>query len=138
MTTHTVETTWVEELAFDGIQPGGELRLDVAENEDGSLAGFRPKPLMLTALANCTAFDVASLFKKMRAEPEAFKVYASGELTEEHPRFYHKVKIEFHFWGEDLKKEKLEKAIKLSEERYCGVMEMFRKFAELELEVIYH
>ena len=96
------------------------------------------KPLVLVSLAGCTAMDVASLFTKMRAEPEDFKVFVSGELTEVHPKFYHTVHIEYHFWGKDLKKNKLEKSINLSLDRYCGVTEMFRKFSKVTFEVIYH
>ena len=73
----------------------------------------------------------------MRAEVDDLDINVTGELTDEHPKFYHKVYLEYIFYGKDLKKDKIEKAVKLSDEKYCGVMEMFRKFAEIETEITY-
>jgi putative redox protein len=129
---------WKGKMAFEATTEGGKLALDAEETVGGEDNGLRPKPLVLVALAGCTAMDVASLFKKMRAEPEDFKVEISGDLTEVHPKYYDKTKIEYHFWGRDLKKEQLEKAVNMSLERYCGVTEMFRKFSEVDFEIFYH
>jgi putative redox protein len=94
--------------------------------------------LMLSSLAGCTGLDVVSLLVKMRAEVEDFKMVVTGELTDEHPKIYHKVHIEYHFYGSDLKEDKITKAVNLSVERYCGVMEMFRQFATVTTEVQLH
>ena len=67
-----------------------------------------------------------------------FKIETSGELTEEHPKTYHKVKVDYHFYGTNLDEKKLEKAVNLSVEKYCGVMEMFRQFAKVEVAIFYH
>ena len=112
--------------------------LDSEEAVGGEGKGVRPKPLVLVSLAGCTAMDVASLFTKMRAVPDDFKVYVSAELTDEHPKYYYTTHIEYHFWGKDLKKDKLEKSVNLSLDRYCGVTAMFRKFSEVTHEIIYH
>ena len=61
-----------------------------------------------------------------------------GELTEEHPRYYHKVVVEYHFYGNDLQEDKINKAVKLSVDQYCGVMEMFRRFAKITTKVYLH
>ena len=100
--------------------------------------GLRPKALMLSSLAGCSGLDVVSLLKKMRAEVNDFKMVVHGELTEEHPRYYHKVVIEYHFYGSDLQEDKINKAVKLSVDQYCGVMEMFRQFAKVTTEVYLH
>ena len=92
---------------------------------------------MLVSLAGCTSMDVTSLLEKMRAQVKDFKVEVEGELTEEHPKYYHTVKLNYIFEGEDLKKDKIEKAVKLSVDRYCGVYEMFRQFSEVSYEIIY-
>ena len=73
----------------------------------------------------------------MRAEVKDISIDVEGELTEEHPKYYHKVKMTFNFYGKDFKKDKIEKAVKLSEERYCGVMAMFKKFAEVKTAIQY-
>ena len=66
------------------------------------------------------------------------KSIVTGELTEEHPKYYHSVTVDYHFYGSDLNKSKCEKAVKLSVEKYCGVMEMFRRFAVIKTNIIYH
>ena len=135
--THDVNCEWQGKMAFKSDGPGGTVMMDASEEVGGENNGVRPKGLMLSALAGCTAMDVSSLFTKMRAEPDDFKVLVSGELSEEHPKYYNKVKITYQFWGKDLKKDKLEKAINLSLTRYCGVTEMFRRFAMVQTEIEY-
>ena len=58
-------------------------------------------------------------------------------MTEEHPKYYDKVHVAYKFYGSAFKKDKIKKAVILSEEKYCGVMEMFRQFAEVTTEIIY-
>ena len=135
--TNQVTCEWKGKMAFNSTGPGGSVMLDAAKEVGGENQGMRPKALMLTALAGCTAMDVASLFTKMRAEPEDFKILIDGHMTEEHPKYYDKVTIIYQFWGKDLKKDKLEKAIDLSLSRYCGVTEMFRRFAQVETRIEY-
>ena len=93
--------------------------------------------MMLSSLAGCSGMDIASLLKKMRAEVADFKIEVEAHLTEEHPKFYDKVHVTYTFFGSDFKKNKIEKAVNLSVDQYCGVMEMFRKFAEVTTEIIY-
>ena len=100
--------------------------------------GLRPKAMMLSSLAGCSGLDVVSLLKKMRSEVDDFKLIIHGELTDEHPKYYHKVKVEYHFYGSNLVEEKINKAVSLSVEKYCGVMEMFRRFADVTTEVYLH
>ena len=132
---HEVKLQWKGKMQFESDGPGAIINIDAAEEVGGENAGARPKALMLTSLAGCTGMDIASLMKKMRAEAEDVQIDVSGELTEEHPKYYKKVKLEYRFYGKKLKKEKLQKCVDLSVEKYCGVMEMFRQFAEIEIEV---
>jgi putative redox protein len=138
MGVNKITCDWQGKMAFEAELPGGKIMLDAGDAVGGEGKGVRPKPLVLVALAGCTAMDVASLFHKMKADPEDFKVEVSGELTEEHPKYFHTAHIIYHFWGKDLKKKKLEKSINLSLDRYCGVTEMFRRFSKVTFEVIYH
>jgi putative redox protein len=82
---------------------------------------------MLVALAGCTAMDVVSILAKMRVDLENFNVKVEGEQSEEQPVHYTSMHIIYEFWGKDLPVEKLEKAINLSHERYCGVSAVYRK-----------
>ena len=132
-----IEVSWKGEMLFESVAPEGKVMIDAAEESGGQGKGLRPKAMMLTALAGCTAMDIASLLKKMRAEVADFKIEVEANLTDEHPKIYDKVKVTYKFYDKDFQKDKIEKAVGLSVETYCGVMEMFRKFAEVSIEIKY-
>ena len=138
MANNIVTTVWKENMVFESDNPSGETLFMDAPDEGIENKGLRPKALMLSSLAGCSGLDVVSLLKKMRAEVDDFKMVVHGELTEEHPRYYHKVVIAYHFYGSDLQEDKINKAVKLSVNQYCGVMEMFRQFAKVTTEVYRH
>jgi putative redox protein len=79
--------------------------------------------------------DVISLLRKMRVDVEEFNVRIEGELTEEHPKHFVAMHIIYEFKGKDLPMNKLEKAIDLSQERYCGVTASYRKAMKLTHEI---
>ncbi len=134
-TTNHISTKWQGENLFESTNTSGNtFKIDDAEGSPG----LRPKSLMLSALAGCSGLDVASLIRKMKLEVDDFSIETIANLTDEHPKFYDKVTVEYHFHGGNLKEEKLQKAVNLSVDKYCGVMEMFRKFAALEIKTIFH
>ena len=135
--TNKIEVSWKGNMLFESVAPEGNVMIDAAEEVGGQGKGLRPKAMMLTALAGCTAMDVASLLKKMRAEVDDFKIEVEANLTDEHPKYYDKVHVIYKFYGSNFKKDKIEKTVNLSVERYCGVMEMFRKFSEISTEILY-
>ena len=135
--TNRIEVSWKGQMLFESVAPEGTVMIDAAEEVGGQGKGLRPKAMMLTSLAGCTAMDIASLLKKMRAEVEDFKIEVQANLTDEHPKYYDKVHVIYRFYGSDFKKAKIEKAVNLSAEQYCGVMEMFRKFSEVTTEILY-
>ena len=132
-----IKTPWEGNMLFNADTLGGNFKIDAAPESGGEGKGVRPKALMLTSLAGCTGMDIVSLLKKMRAEVEGLEINVTGELSEEHPKIYKKVYVEYIFYGKDLKKDKIEKAVQLSDEKYCGVMEMFRQFATITTEIKY-
>ncbi len=137
--TNHITTRWMGQMAFESTNPSGHtLKIDASPEDGGEGSGYRPKALMLSALAGCSGLDVASLIKKMKLEVEDFHIDTFGDLTDEHPKYYDKVRIQYHFHGPDLNEEKLKRAVELSVEKYCGVMEMFRQFAELDISTHFH
>mgnify|MGYP003633055026 FL=1 len=139
MANNTVTTIWKENMLFESDNPSGHsVLIDTSSEHGGENKGLGPKALMLSSLAGCSGLDVVSLLKKMRAEVADFKMVVHGELTEEHPKYYHKVSIEYHFYGSDLQEDKINKAVALSVDQYCGVMEMFRQFAKVTTDVYLH
>lgn len=134
-----ITTTWLGNMKFESTNPSGHnLFIDAGPENGGNSEGYRPKALMLSALAGCSGLDVALLIKKMKLEVDDFKIEIDANLTEEDPKYYDKVAMHFHFSGSNLNEKKLQRAVDLSVEKYCGVMEMFRHFAELKVETHFH
>lgn len=137
--TNHITTKWLGKMAFESNNPSGlELKIDASPDDGGEGEGLRPKALMLSGLAGCSGLDIAGLIKKMKLEVDDFHIETIAHLTDEHPRYYDKVVVEYHFHGSNLNEEKLQRAVNLSVEKYCGVMEMFRQFAEMEILTEFH
>ena len=132
----SLSINWKKGMAFEADVDGFKLMIDAKTEHGGTGMGPRPKPLMMAALGGCTAMDVVSILNKMRVELEDLQVHIEGELTEEHPRQFTKMHIIYEFTGKELSKDKLEKAINLSQERYCGVSASYRKAMELSHEIV--
>ena len=135
MAREEIKVDWLENMAFKAEVNGHEIMLDAVEAVGGENRGPRPKPLMMVALAGCTGMDVISILKKMRVEVDGFAVRVVGDLTEEHPKHFEKMHVIYEFKGKDLPMDKLEKAINLSEERYCGVSVSYRKAMGITSEI---
>jgi len=132
----TVNIEWKQNMAFEAEVNGHIIPIDADEKVGGENFGARPKPLTLVSLGGCTGMDVRSILAKMRVEFDAFNVSVSGELTEEHPKYFNKIHITYSFKGKDLPLAKLEKAITLSQDRYCGVTAMLNAVAEITHEIV--
>lgn len=137
MTTTKSNTKWLGGLAFESTNPGGTIRIDASKEQGGSGEGLRPKALMLNSLAGCSAMDIANLVLKMRAEIDTFTIDVEGDLTDTEVQTYDTFRVTYNFFGSNLDEEKLEKIVKLSTEKYCGVMIMFRQFAKIEIKINY-
>jgi putative redox protein len=133
---HIVDTAWQGNMKFDAVVSGHHIVMDALPVGGGNDEGARPKELMLASLAGCTGMDVISILKKMRIEPEYFNVRVEAEMTEEHPKHYTAMHIIYEFKGEGLEIDKLQKAVDLSQERYCGVSFAYRKAMEITSEII--
>lgn len=139
MAAHEVHVSYKQDMQFETDSPTGyKALIDTSPENGGNNDGLGPKAMMLSALAGCTGLDIVFVLNKMRTHVPHFEMTVKGELTEEHPKTYHKVNLDYHFYGDDLDETKINKAVKLSEEQYCGVMEMFRQFATLEVGVHFH
>ena len=103
------------------------ITMDGPENLGGSNAGVRPKELILIALAGCTSSDVVSILQKKRANLTDFEINITAQQTEDHPKVFTQVDLEYVLYGKDLKVNDVERAIELSTNTYCGVSAMLRK-----------
>jgi len=137
--TNKVSTHWKGNMQFESDNPSGKtVLMDTSPENGGHSSGLSPKAMMLSSLAGCSGLDVVSILDKMKVEVADFKMDTYGELTNEHPKYYHTVSVEYHFYGTNLDEQKITKAVNLSIDKYCGVMEMFRKFAKINTSIHFH
>ncbi len=132
---HNVTAEWQGNLKFENQIDDHKFYTDAPITSGGENTGPGPKKLLLSALAGCTGMDVVSILKKMRVEPEKFNISVEADMTEEHPMYYQKMHVVYEFTGKDLPLAKIEKAVKLSKENYCGVEALFKKAIEITSEI---
>jgi putative redox protein len=133
---HKTTVTWTEDLAFNVELDGHNFMVDADAEFGGKNRGPKPKGLLLSALAGCTGMDVASLLTKMKMPFDSFALEVQGEIAGEHPKSYTDIVIRYIFRGKDLDRNKIEKSIKLSLDKYCGVHAMLTKSANLRYEIV--
>lgn len=132
---HTIATSWKQNMEFVSQVDQFQLTMDAQAEAGGHGNGIGPKKLMLSSLAGCTGMDVISILKKMRHEPQFFNIKVTGILTDDMPKVYESMHITYEFGGKDLDLEKLQKAVDLSLEKYCGVSHMYRKIMTISHEI---
>lgn len=103
------------------------VTMDGPEDFHGSNAGIRPKELMLLALGGCTGSDVVAILQKKRIDVRSFEINITAEMTDDHPKVYTSMNIEYVFKGKGIKESDVERAIELSQTKYCGVTKMYEK-----------
>ncbi|APT73576.1 osmotically inducible protein C [Thermosipho melanesiensis] len=128
-------------LFYTKTTSGHDLILDASENVGGKDAGVRPKELILYSLMGCTGMDVVSLLRKMKVidQMELFKLEVEYEMAREHPKVFTKMHLKyiFKFDGEP-PKDKVEKSVTLSQDKYCAVSAMLKKvIPEFTHEIVY-
>lgn len=133
-----INLAWKKGMAFETELYGHKLTIDTDKENGGLDLGPRPKSLMLVALAGCTAMDIVSILAKMRVELADLNVKVDGDLTEEHPKQFTSMHITYEFWGNELPMDKLEKAVSLSDERYCGVSATLKKGIPVTHSIVVH
>lgn len=126
------KVVWDGNMKFTGITPSNfSITMDASHEHGGENKGPRPIELVLVALGGCTGMDVISILQKMREKVENFEIKISAERSEEHPKIFKKVHLEYILKGENLKEENVKKAIKLSQTKYCSVSAILRGTAEV-------
>ncbi len=124
---------WVEGRAFLGESGSGHaIVMDGAPEAGGRNLGVRPMEMMLLGLGGCTAFDVVMILEKGREKVTGCEVELDAERASEEPKVFTHVKLVYKLKGKNLKPAAVERAIKLSEEKYCSATAMFRHTAAIE------
>jgi putative redox protein len=136
MIPHSVKTVFNKNMAFTSTISGHEVIMDTTDDDGGDDNGPSPKRLMLASLAGCTGMDIVPILNKMKVSYSDFSIDVDADVTDEHPKIYNRVKITYKIKMAAADRPKMEKAVALSQEKYCGVSAMFRAFAELKTEII--
>ena len=116
-----VSVKWIESTLMAGRDSRGRPVVIGAKADDPNWVGLKASDLLLLAAASCSTYDVASILAKQRLSVNAIDVICSGEQMKEAPYSFVSIHLHYIVQGE-IEKEKLEKAIQLSEEKYCSVI----------------
>ena len=97
----------------------------------GDKPGVSPMELILAGLAGCTGMDIASILSKQRQAFVEMKVRVRGKRAEDYPKVFTEFEVTYLIWGEGIDPQAVERAIQLSEEKYCSVGLMLEKAAPI-------
>lgn len=131
MKTNTINALHTKGMSFDISLGEYKITVDAGKEVGGQGLGPTPKPLMLASFAGCTGMDVVSLLNKMRISFDSFNLKVEGGLNEEHPKKYNKITVYYQLQGKDIPYDKVEKAITLSLEKYCGVSAVYKQVIDV-------
>lgn len=117
---------WNGKRQFIGTDAAGHsVVMDAKREYRGEGSGIRPVELVLQGLAGCTGMDVISILEKKRQDVRGIEVLVTGhQRVDEYPKIYERIEVEYVITGFDIKPGAVERAIQLSEEKYCSVSGM--------------
>jgi putative redox protein len=127
------KVTWKDRLTFTGTADSG-LIVPLGSDPDvgGDNDGFRPMELMGISLAGCTAMDVISILQKKRQNVTGFEVKVHADRSNEHPKVFTHVTIEYLIEGHQVDPMAVERAIELSVDKYCPAQAMLAKAVKID------
>lgn len=124
----TASIKWIGEEKFVATSPSSHAITIDSDRASNKAPG--PMELVLMALGACTATDVVSILKKKRQKLDSLEVICSGERAAEPPSVWIKLEILYRLRGA-LEEAAVQRAIELSEQKYCSVSAMLQKTAKL-------
>ncbi len=137
MATSSINAVFNGGMNFTADINGHKIEIDTEESRGGKNLGTRPKALMLASLAGCTGLDVVGILNKMRVNFSDLSIKVDAHLTEGDASMYDEVTVNYTIKADKADEPKVEKAVKLSQEKYCGVTKMFEAFAKVSYEIHY-
>lgn len=137
MSGYHVTTKHKGKMAFVSEIGHHKVLMDSVPDNDGDDSGPSPKKLLLATLATCTGMDIVSLLKKMRVEYSDFVIVTDAGLTEEHPKVFSNIEVLYRIKLDEKDREKFEKAVSLSQHKYCGISAILRKSSPLDYRIEY-
>ena len=123
---------WTDGIRFEGTSAfGHQIVIDGTKSAGGKESGYKPTELVLFGLAGCTGVDVVKILEKMKQDVTGIEIEVKGFQPDEYPKPYNRIEVNYIFTGKNLDKKKIEKAISLSEEKYCMVSQSLKGMANI-------
>jgi putative redox protein len=127
--------TWSGGIKFEGKSKFGlPIATDGGRKAGGTESGYKPSELVLFGLAGCTGIDVVRILEKQCQQLIELEIEVKGFQPDEYPKPYNKIEIKYIFTGKNLDRNKVEKAIKLSDDKYCMVSQSMKGVADINSE----
>ncbi len=127
-----VRVKWIDGMRFVATDSTGHsIVMDASKRVGGEGSGFSPLQLLLAALGGCTGIDIVDIMRKQRQQMDDLEIVVSGERVEEPPRVYGNIHVEYRVKGKDIKEKAVQRAIRLSEDKYCSVGAMLKAKAKV-------
>jgi len=127
-----VRVKWIDGVSFVGESESGHaVVLDGAPENGGRNIGMRPMEMMLIGMGGCTSFDVVAILKKARQPIVACVAEIDAMRADEIPKVFTKIHVHFVVTGDNLNPSQVERAVKLSAEKYCSASIMLSKSVEI-------
>jgi putative redox protein len=128
----SVSIKWDGGMSFEANVMDYKIMMDAELEFGGQKRGPKPKPLLLVALAGCTGMDIVSLLNKMRVDFKKFNIRVDGDTADEHPKRFTKITVTYEVTGKNIDREKVEKAVVLSKEKYCSVSATLKDSVDID------
>lgn len=133
----TAKISWVEgALMVAEAGSGHTVTLDGAPDIGGRNLAARPMEMVLIGMGGCTAMDVVPTLRKQRQDVESIEISLVAERADEHPKVFTSVKVVYTVRGRNLNRALVERAVSLSDEKYCSATAMIKKSASVTHEVV--
>ncbi len=127
----TVAVKWVESQLMVGVDSYGHpLVIGSWPEREPEWAGLKPSDLLLISAGSCSTYDVVMILNKQKQPLEGLEVEVSGEQEPDPPFKFSKIHLHYKFKG-NVEKKNAERAIQLSEEKYCSVVNTLRPGVEI-------
>ena len=133
----TAKISWVDGALF--VAEGGSghtITMDGAPDVGGRNLASRPMEVLLMGMGVCTAIDVVSMLKKQRQDIEGIEVSLVAERADDHPKVFTSVKLVYTVRGRKLSRALIERAVSLSDEKYCSATAMVKRSAKVTNEIV--
>jgi putative redox protein len=126
------KVTWKHDLSFTGTANSGFSMPLGSGGQPGVSEGTSPMELLGISLGGCTGMDVIDILRKKRQDVTGFEVRVHGDRTADHPRVFTHMMVEYVVTGHHVDEAAVTRAVELSVTKYCSVLAMLNKAAEIE------